>query len=375
MIQTIEGRLGGGKTYTAMGWICNHLRRGGVVATNINVQIPSFEDQYGKKMGLREVLLKYYSYTLKDEQIIRLSDVRTVDYATKKGVFQLNEITMFYKLVPRGTPNKPVLVVVDEAHIHFPQDGYRSIPKEVLHFLTLSRHACVDVVFISQHIKNMWCQMLRLAQFRWMIRDMKKYGFPVGPFNIPWPWPHFLQVKNDYDGITTIGRKFEWHRKYLYETYRSPELAAAFESMDQAAEVDVEKVGLSMKQKWMLFGSGLAAGIAMMIVPACRSHGGSAIEKESESRPGSGQGIIEKVAERIPDSEAPSMPGGFDRTEYFQTYYRDEAKQYIATNFDRYSIGDFFQGRRVVRIDERRMTFEDGSIYRLPGRPSNEPSN
>jgi len=354
MIQTIEGRIGGGKTYTAMGWILNHLAKGGVVATNINIQVEKFSDQYGKKQGIRSVLKIYFNYILKDNQIIFLSDTKTVKYSTKKGLVDLNEIVMFYKLVPRGTPDQPVLVVIDEAHIHFPQDGYRNIPKEVLHFLTLSRHACVDVVFISQHIKNMWCQMLRLAQFRWAVRDMKKYGAQIGMFSIPWIFPHILQNKNDYDGLTVISRKFEWVRKYIFETYKSPELASSFESMPIASSVKVEKRKISMKERGLLFGSGVVIGLAVVIIPGCfSSKKNSTVEPQALTESASGFDIIEKKESKSDDIEEnpPEIYKGFSVTSKYEgSLFTD---QHI------YKIGDYFNGLLIVQVGDRWIRLYD----------------
>ncbi len=363
MIQTIEGRLGGGKTYTAMGWVCNHLAKGGVVATNINIQLDEFSDQYGKKRGIRWVLDKHYNYTLKDSQIIRLSDVETVGYETRKGTVQLNEICMFYKLVPRGTPDMPVLVIVDEAHIHFPQDGYKSIPKEVLHFLTLSRHACVDVVFISQHIKNMWCQMLRLAQFRWAVRDMQKFGLPFGLFNLPWPFPHILQCKNDYDGSTVMSRKFEWQRKYLFETYKSPELASAFESMPAAGSVKVEKRGLSMKERMYLFGGGVAVGLCLLIVPACKSRDSVPAAMTDAADP-----LVEQVEKPslppVPVTQAAALPETVP--EYYMGHVEAGWDSKLFTTDRVYQIGDIVSGLPVVGCKAHRLILFDEETNSYP---------
>lgn len=362
MIQTIEGRIGGGKTYTAVGWICNHLAKGGVVATNINLQRDSFSDQYGKKRGLAWVLKREYSYKLKGEQIIYLSDSALIEYTNEKGkTYRLNEIVMFYKLVPRGTPDKPVMVVIDEAHIHFPQDGYRSIPVEVLHFLTLSRHACVDVVFISQHIKNMWCQMLRLAQFRWAIRDMKKYGIPFGFFNLPWLFPHFLKIKLDYDGITVMSRHMEWARSYLYECYKSPEMASSFESMPSAASVEVEKVELNVMQKIFLVLSGVAAGVAICVVPACMSSGSDSRDQSS---------VVSPVADTVKtvqnrQNESKQLIEN-EEIEFYVGHLSSGYNSKLFTTAETYEIGSYYRGNPVVLIDGRSMVvqLQDGSTVR-----------
>jgi len=360
MIQTIEGRIGGGKTYTAMGWILNHLAKGGVVATNINVQIEKFKDQYGEKRGIRSILKIYFNYILKDNQIIFLSDTKTIKIQTKKGMIDLNEIVTFYKLVPRGTPDQPVLVVIDEAHIHFPQDGYRGIPKEVLHFLTLSRHACVDVVFISQHIKNMWCQMLRLAQFRWAVRDMKKYGAQVGMFSIPWPFPHILQNKNDYDGSTVISRKFEWVRKHLFETYKSPELASAFESMPVAASVKVEKKKVTMKERGLLFGSGVAIGLAVVIIPGCFS-------SKKEDPPKSISPTEEKDVRSNSDTSKDFVEEPSEEREIYKGFsVLGKYSGSLFTDQHTYRIGDLYDGLPIVQVGDRwlKLYIQSSKAYR-----------
>jgi hypothetical protein len=357
MIQMIEGKIGGGKSYTAMGWICNHLAKGGVVATNINIQLDEFEDQYGKKRGLRWALKRHYNYEVQDCQYIHLSDVETVDYITKKGVTQLNQIVMFYKIVPRGTPDMPLLVVIDEAHLHFPNDGYRTIPREVLNFLTLSRHACVDIVFISQHVKNMWCQMTRLSEYRWAVRDMKKFGIPVSMFNVPWPFPHYLKNKFDSDG-TVMAREMEWARPFLYETYRSPEIAASFESMEQASSVTVKKGKMTVRDKITLIGMGLVAGIAIMAVPACKSSKSESasieakVTEEEAFKSVSKKGFIERISSANQSEEIESP-------EYFKGYFDSGWDSRLYTTKRRYLIGDIVDGMAVVKVGRGKLTLFD----------------
>ena len=359
MIQTVEGKLGGSKTYMVMGWICNQLAKGGIVATNINIQLDAFEDQFGKKRGLRWVLDKHYNYTLQDRQLIRLSDVNTVPYEAKKGVVDLLEIVMFYKMIPRGTPECPVFVAIDEAHLHFPQDGFRTIPNEVLAFLTLSRHACVDIVFISQHIKNMWCQMARLAEYRWGVRDMKKYGVPVGFVNLPWPFPHFLQIKHDSDG-TIMARHMEWARKYLYETYRSPEVAAGFESMPAASKVEIEERGMSMKDKWIIFTMGLAVGLAVLVVPACKSREGVSHEHVGSSLVGLPSAHVEAPSKVEPELSA-NGSGSEESVdvEYYKGHVESGWDSKFFTSSRTYYLGDEVAGLFLVLVRSNEMVLLD----------------
>jgi len=263
MIETFEGRLGGGKTYTAVQRMLSVLCSGGYVATNIKLMVEPWDhDIYGPQSGLRAIC-KGRGWDLKDEQIINLPDYEYVDFKSRQDgkVFRLSKLQAFWTLIPR-VEGSTILVVIDEAHFHFPQSGYRSIPNDVVEFLTLSRHARVDIIFISQHIKNMWCQMSRLAQYRWEFRDMKKHGmyikgnFPIPSFTLPWPFPHILQSQYDYDGKTLIAKFYDWHNTKIHECYTSPDLLNAFASAGSVQKFSASKRGLTMKEKWFITATG-----------------------------------------------------------------------------------------------------------------------
>jgi len=263
MIETFEGRLGGGKSYTAVQRIVNVLCAGGFVATNIKLMVePWTHKKYGKQRGLREIC-RLRGWSLRDNQIINLPDYEYIDFTSRQDgkLFRLSKLQAFWTLIPRVSDGV-ILVVIDEAHFHFPQSGYRSIPNDVLEFLTLSRHACVDVIFISQHIKNMWCQMSRLAQYRWEFRDLKKYGmyikgnFPIPSFTLPWPFPQILQSQYDYDGKTLIGKIYNWHNLKVHECYDSPDLLNAFASAGSVVTHKSIKRGLTMKEKFLISAGG-----------------------------------------------------------------------------------------------------------------------
>lgn len=269
MIETFEGRLGGGKSYTAVQRIIRVLCAGGYVATNIKLMIdPWHHKKYGSQRGLRAILASR-GWELRDDQIISLPDYEYVDFESRqdKKVYRLSKLQAFWTLIPQ-IEDGVILVVIDEAHFHFPQSGFRSIPNDVVEFLTLSRHRCTDIIFISQHIKNMWCQMSRLAQYRWEFRDMKKHGIYVKlggfipAFTVPWPFPHILQSQYDYDGKTVISKKWDWHDIDVHECYTSPDLINAFASSGSKKTYQVGNRGLSMGQKiWITVGGALAASL------------------------------------------------------------------------------------------------------------------
>jgi hypothetical protein len=346
MIETFEGRLGGGKTYTALQRICNVLAAGGYVATNIKIMVePWKHKKWGDQRGLRAIL-KARGWDLKDDQLIYLPDYEYVDFESRqdKKVYRLSKLQAFWTLIPQ-VDDGVILVVIDEAHFHFPQSGFRSIPNDVVEFLTLSRHRQTDIIFISQHIKNMWCQMSRLAQYRWEFRDMKKHGIYVKmggfipAFTLPWPFPHILQSQYDYDGKTVISKKWDWHDFTVHECYDSPDLVNAFASAGSKKTYHNNKRGLTVWQKLVLLGGGaffasLAWGCAYIKKPSVSS---SAVV--SAVAPSNMPAVVRSAP--VVHS-VPSVP------EYFQSAIIGGGSDRLSTSKRTYKLGDVLEGGVII---------------------------
>lgn len=354
MIETFEGRLGGGKSYTAVQRIIAVLCSGGYVATNIKLMIEPWDhDLYGSQRGLRAIC-KLRGWDLKPDQIINLPDYEYVDFTSRQDgkVFRLSKLQAFWTLIPR-VDKGVILVVIDEAHFHFPQSGYRSIPNDVVEFLTLSRHARVDIIFISQHIKNMWCQMSRLAQYRWEFRDMKKHGmyikgnFPFPSFSLPWPFPHILQSQYDYDGKTLIAKFYNWHDKTTHECYTSPDLLNAFASAGSVKTYDKTKRGLTMKEKLLI--AGVGALCASLVWGGVYLKNPKTIEKQVFR-------VVTNTVE-IVRSEPSSASSVEDEPEYLCGYVSGTKTDKLWTNKETYRIGSKLADGSIV------VTIRDGVLW------------
>jgi len=372
MIETFEGRLGGGKSYTAVQRIIAVLASGGFVATNIKLMLePWVHKKYGKQRGLREYLKRRYKWDLRDDQIIPLPDYEYLDFESRQDgkKYRLSKLQAFWTLIP-VIEDGVILVVIDEAHFHFPQSGFRSIPNDVIEFLTLSRHRQTDIIFISQHIKNMWCQMSRLAQYRWEFRDLKKYGmyikgnFPIPSFTLPWPFPHILQSRYDYDGLTLLDKKYDWHNSEIHECYTSPDLVSAFSSAGSKNTYKVEKGGLTMKEKFFITAVGavlasLVWGIVFLKNPR----------------------TVERVVTRVitntvevarTDSAAPVS---VDDSEYLCGFVSGTASDKLWTNKAEYRVGDLSpDGSVILKITDKASLIvkkEGGkmSVYSFKSKP------
>ncbi len=257
MIEVYEGRIGGGKSYSAVKRMAEYLSVGGCVCTNINLQMDE----------LKAYLLRRYKWELKEGQV-NLLDEGFIDYEHPNGKTErIKKIAVFHKFTPKGTKSKPVLVVIDEAHFHFPNNQYGKVPKETVEFLTMSRHHHTDVILITQHIKNMTGQFQRLCEYVWRFRDMQRFGIPLqigfAELCIPWPFPHIRQNRNDFAGNYMSGG-FVKKDVEIFALYKSPDLINGFERTEAQTDFSEEKKskkGLTMKEKIIFVILGVFIGV------------------------------------------------------------------------------------------------------------------
>lgn len=184
MIELFEGRIGGGKTYNAVVRMVAQIARGGTICTNVDIIWPAIQAYVAKRWGIMA----------EEGQCIKLAD---------------EDIFLFHRFTPSGTAAMPVLVVIDEAHLHFNARDHATTDKlfrETLTFLTQSRKVNTDIIFISQSILNMDRQFGRLVQFIWRFRDMAKWKIPG--LGIGYPFKQILCAQYDYDGKTMLNRAF-----------------------------------------------------------------------------------------------------------------------------------------------------------------------
>lgn len=225
MVEVFEGRIGGGKTYSAVVRILAHLAAGGTVATNVEL---IWE-------GCLRFVQRVYGVTLEREQLIMLKD---------------EEITQFHKYTPSGSSEMSVLVVLDEVHLHFNARDFGSNDKnfrETFTFLTQSRKVCTDVIFISQSMFNIDKQFVRQVQYIWRFRDMSKWRIPG--LGIASPFKGILAVQFDLDGKTILQREFVPKNKAVFQCYNTNALLRPFPRLGQAGKRQLKKKEQPLIQK------------------------------------------------------------------------------------------------------------------------------
>jgi len=199
IIEIFTGRLGGGKTYSAVQRLIKLFLRGGIVYTNIKLNHDAINSYFIKKHGLQLDL---------NRQAVFLSN---------------DQIGEFYKYVTAGQDDVPTMVIIDEAQLFFNSRDWAKTGREVLTFLTQTRKVQVDIILITQHQDNIDKQFRRLVQFYWSFRDMQKFRLPL--LGICWPMPHILQVCIDgQDGKTMMSKHFHHKDKDIFSFYESKSL-------------------------------------------------------------------------------------------------------------------------------------------------------
>lgn len=211
MIEIIEGRgVGAGKSYYACIRILSHLSAGGTVYAS---------DTFGIKWAEAEKLVaNRYGVAIENDQFV---------------TFPEGDIKRLHEVTPQGTPELPVLIVVDECHGELnARDWADKTKKDFFKWLTQSRHDDNDVIFISQSANNIDKQIARLVTYVTRIRNMKNFSFPgIGK----WPLRQFVINRFDQDGKTLLERKWIWHDTAIFKCYESKVMRGSHRRLAAAA--------------------------------------------------------------------------------------------------------------------------------------------
>lgn len=220
MIEGFTGMLGGGKSYSAVRRMSKYIMNGGLVCTNIDLK-------------WKEIVkyCKGYGIVPDRKQYIKLTK-EMVDYTDEISgkTFQVPQLALFHRYCPPGTPEKPTLVVIEEAAIYLDCRNWKLTPDEMLTFLLQSRHQCTDIIFIAQVWGHVDKKVRQLAQYVWSFRDMRKVP---GPFKIKIRVPLVQATCHDYTGKLVISRSFYRIKSPYRDMYKTHELYKEFPRLER----------------------------------------------------------------------------------------------------------------------------------------------
>jgi hypothetical protein len=154
MVSLVVGLVGGGKTYYCLNKMLEHIASGGVVVTNIKLNIQPFFNESEIYLSVcPDVFLiddkKYNSKGL----ILTLKHRYNWNYQTGQYLYLNDSKLMSDNLVdylPAGTSNKHVLFIVDESADFFHSRNWQKANEDFLSFLRHVRKVHIDVLFIVQ---------------------------------------------------------------------------------------------------------------------------------------------------------------------------------------------------------------------------------
>jgi len=198
MIEIVEGKgVGAGKSYYVCTRILAHLRLGGTVCAS---------DTFGLNWS------QVCEYALREWDGLELEE-------DQYRVFAEADVPRLHQVTPMGTPELPVLVVVDECHTKLnARDWADNTKRPFFNWLTQSRHDDNDVIFVSQSAANIDKQIARLVTYVQRCRNLatwKILGFGK------WPFKQFLVATLDSDQKTILEKRWLKHDTKVFACYES----------------------------------------------------------------------------------------------------------------------------------------------------------
>lgn len=213
MVSAFVGQVGGGKSFSSVRRMCSYMAKGGRCVSNIkltgwNDDLQDLADDSPVRGFLDSLGWQYqakqYKYISFDYMVVN---------------------SAWFKEIPGGASrDNRTLCVIDEATDLFDSlDANKlrqnSAYRELFHFLRLSRHAHIDVLFICQDIEAINSRVRGLVGEIWKSTDMK--NFVIHGFKIPFPFDCFCLQRFDRRGKYELSREWVAKDERVFTLYES----------------------------------------------------------------------------------------------------------------------------------------------------------
>jgi SpoVK/Ycf46/Vps4 family AAA+-type ATPase len=228
MICLVTGKIGSGKTLHCVGMAVKHLAKGLTVYTNIRLD---FEEL------ARVVRIRHRRRILPEQ----------VQY------MDLVDDDAWHKAIKWGVQGAPVLVLLDEIHLFFNARDWAktaTLHRSMLSFLSQSRKAHVDVVFIAQVASTLEKQFRVQCEWELYCRKLKDIPIPIFG-NLP--INRMLLVQKDMESEKPISRKVVPYDSGLWKCYDTcsfldAEMRGASDGAERVQPLTLEKIPLVPRQ-------------------------------------------------------------------------------------------------------------------------------
>jgi len=325
VIELYEGNLGGGKSYACVIRMYSVLLKGWIVQTNLTLKWDKIKEQ-AKKDG----------YELDDKQYIHLEGDEVIEE--------------FYKHITVGPGT---MLVLDEAHLWFDQNSWKTNSKIITRVLTQTRKLELCILLITQHRKNLASTFTRMLQYIWICRDPTKYKL-LGIEMPRWLFPCFIQVQTIQPQNTKIDTRYIPRMKKYFDMYESKELLMKIPIGLERPEINFKKVtGKKARFWWVKY--------AMMFLTVFLSYKmsrGDGNIKEEEDKGGVSEAIIKEK-----NTEEKEIK--IDEKEYYQGIYILNGELYMLRNKDL-----LWKKEKIKRLESSGIieTEEGGLLYPSKGK-------
>lgn len=197
MIQFITGVVGAGKTLHAVRLCCDYLRAGRTIVTNVEL--------YPERV--QECIARQWGVMIHLDQIRHFDPEKTPNWETE---------------IPWGDDRGcPVCVVLDETHLFYNSRDWsktQTQSKQLLDFLTQSRKAAVDVIWITQDGDNVDKQFRVLAE--WQLAIVSTEHLPLGWIG-KLPFKAYVVKHVSAKSGNVVRKKWWGYDKWLFGLYKT----------------------------------------------------------------------------------------------------------------------------------------------------------
>lgn len=165
MIVAFEGTPGSGKTYDAVREICNNLKLGRNVYTNVEgMELPDCQRFLQDFCGLDDYQFKSKFHWLSDIEISHFWDLKTQS--------ELNGVVHESPFVTDGS-----LLVIDEIHKIFSNRNWRADENRIFaDWASTHRHHGFDVYFVTQSLTKIDSHLRSLIEWTYVYRKVNFLG-------------------------------------------------------------------------------------------------------------------------------------------------------------------------------------------------------
>lgn len=221
MIRFVTGTLGAGKTFHSVRLGMLHIAKGGTVVTNIECN----HERIARMIAIN------HGVEMQPDQL---------------RVFDPEVTPQWEQEIPWGEAEGVVLVIIDEAHLFYNSRDWKDTQernKRLLSFLTQSRKAGVDIIWITQEGGNVDRQFRVLAEWELNIVNVKH--MPLGWLGV-FPINCYV-VKHISARVQIVVRK-EW-LSYVHWVKGSYKTDALLNQEMRDLSSKVQKLGMLPLQK------------------------------------------------------------------------------------------------------------------------------